>query len=627
MAKDTLTSLRWIMYRRIVVWMLLCGFVASGCVFFTGEALFRNIYARTQATSLREAESRLALFDSSLALIEKESLATGRLALGSLARIYGRADIAAAKTAKELADEARKLGVTEVYFIDSSGKVFATSFPTDLGLDLLSVGKEFASFIKSVYGKGEIVDQRISNSTLTGKLNNYQYFSPKGSDFIIEVSTRLDQAVERSLPKLGYDGFMSLANDALGVSADAKPLARIVDIVGSRDASSWSLFQNGIGPSPYAYLVARARKGETAVSDEGNKRISVKEINFSTLVDFHDSRYFVVFQVDLGPLRRFRLIALSMMIAACGVATGISFALMKRSFDLAVATRIDGLRSAIARAAEGDYGASFDSFGDDEIGAIGASVGSMVRTILDKEERLRAAERMETAGAMAGGLAHDFSNILTGISGTIECMELSLSDGEVKREELLDLTSLASKTARRGGELVRALLDLSSPRPSERGPIDLCAIAREAAELSLGKEEKGISIRVETPETPLIVHGDARSILRAAINLCNNGIQAMTAMRAEGEDRGGHILIRAEARPGSGGKPDEAALVVRDEGVGIAPEERGKIFVPFYSTKPRGLGSGIGLSIVLSAAKSHGGRLELESEPGRGSTFTLILPA
>lgn len=614
------------MYRRIIIWMLLCGFVASGSVFFTGEALFRNIYAGARETSLREAEGRLALFDASLALIEKESLAIGRVALEALAKDYRRADIAAAKTSGELLTEARKLGVTELYFIDSSGKVFATSFPTDRGLDLFSVGEEFAAFLKGVYGKGEIVDQRISQSTLTGTMNNYQYYSPKGSDFIIEVSTRLDRAVERSLPKLGYDGFMSLASDALGASASAKPLARIVDIVGSRGESTWSIFQDGVGQSRFASLAARAKKGEEVVEDRGSKLTSVKEINFSTLVDFRDSRYFVVFEVDLSPLRRFRLIALSMMVLACGVATGISFALMKRSFDLAVATRIDGLRSAIARAAEGDYGASFDGFGDDEIGAIGASVGSMVRTILDKEERLLAAERMETAGAMAGGLAHDFSNILTGISGTIECMELSLSGGEVRREELLELTALACKTAKRGGELVRALLDLSSPRPSERGPMDLCAIAREAAELSLGKEDRGISIRVETPETPLIVRGDARAILRAAINLCSNGIQAMTAMRAEGESRGGLILVRAEARPGTEGGPDEAALVVRDEGVGIAPEDRGKIFVPFYSTKPRGLGSGIGLSIVLSAAKSHGGRLELESEPGKGSTFTLVLP-
>jgi len=123
------------------------------------------------------------------------------------------------------------------------------------------------------------------------------------------------------------------------------------------------------------------------------------------------------------------------------------------------------------------------------------------------------------------------------------------------------------------------------------------------------------------------VHGDAQAILRAVLNLCVNGIQAMTVMRPEGEWRGGRLLVRAEARPGSGDRPNEAAIIVKDEGVGIAPEDRGKILAPFYSTKPRGLGSGIGLAIVLSVVEGHGGRLEIESEPGKGSTFALVLPA
>ena len=251
----------------------------------------------------------------------------------------------------------------------------------------------------------------------------------------------------------------------------------------------------------------------------------------------------------------------------------------------------------------------------------------MVRTMLDEERRLSAAARMETIGAMAGGLAHDFSNVLTGISGIIECLEIRLAEGGARSEELLEMTTLASRTAKRGEKLVRSLFDLAEPSPSDEGSVDLSAIAREAAELVGGKEGECVTVRVETPAPPLVVRADGQAILRAVLNLCVNGIQAMTSMRPEGERRGGLLLVRAESRPGEGSKPDEAAIIVKDEGVGVAPEERGKILAPFYSTKPRGLGTGIGLAIVLSVAESHGGRLEMESEPGKGSTFALVLPA
>jgi signal transduction histidine kinase len=621
------SSLRSIMYRRIVIFMLVCGFVASACVFFAAETLFRNIYDGARESSLREAESRLDLFDATLSMVEKESLSNGRRALEVLGKRYPTYSSIAASTEGQLAEEARELDIGDIYFIDAEGRVFATSFATDRGLMLSALGSDFAAFLRGIYGKGQIVDQRVSQSTLTGTMNSYQYFSSKGSDFIIEVSTRLDTAVDRSLPNLGFDRFMRMVSDTLGGTEGTKPLARVVDIVGVRGISTWSIFQRKVEESPYASLVEGAKGGENPVVNDWDSMTTVKKINFPFKEGNDDSTYYAIFKFDLVPLRRFRIVALLTMLLACGLATGISFALMKRSFDWEVATRIDGLRAALARAAGGDFSVSFADFGDDEIGAIGASVGSMMRTMLDNEEKLRAAELMETTGAMAGGLAHDFSNILTGISGTIECMELSLEDGEVRAEELLDLAAIASKTAKRGGELVHALLDLSSPRPSERGPIDLCAIAREAAALARGKDDKEVSIRVETPQSPLVVRGDGQAILRAALNLCINGVQAMTAMRPEGESRGGTLLVCVQARPGSEGNPDEAAIMVKDEGVGIAPEERSKIFVPFYSTKPRGLGAGIGLSIVLSVAKSHGGRLELESEPGRGSTFTLVLPA
>jgi signal transduction histidine kinase len=620
-------SLRSIMYGRLVLCALLCGLVASACVYFAAETLFTGIYAEARESNVREAEDRLALFDLTLARVERDSFANGRLALLELGRRYPTASRIASSSRASLEAEARGLGVSEVYFIDGGGRVAATSFAPDLGLELSRIDAGFAGFLKGLYGTAEIADQRLSQSTLTGTINNYQYFSPRGSQYIIEVSTRLDDAVARSFPGLGYDDLVGMAFGGLGSSGPA-PLARIVDLVEVQGISTWSLFQRKVDGSQYASLLARAGKGGETVDYGAASMTMVKPIRIPRGGrGIGDGTYFAVFEFDLKPLFRFRLAALASALAACGLAVGIAFAAMKRSFDRGVAARIESLRAGIARAAEGDYGDRFESYGDDEIGAIGASVGSMVRTMLDEEQRLSAAARMETVGAMAGGLAHDFSNVLTGISGTIECMELRLAEGGARPEELLAMTAQASRTAKRGEQLVRALFDLAETRPSEGGPVDLSAIAREAAELSGGKGSEGVTVRVETPGPPLLVRGDGQAILRAALNLCVNGIQAMTAMRPAGERRGGLLLVRAEARPGGGDRPDEAAIVVKDEGVGIAPEERGKIFAPFYSTKPRGLGSGIGLAVALSVAEGHGGRLEMESEQGRGSAFALVLPA
>jgi hypothetical protein len=131
---------RSIMYRRIAVCMVLCGIVASLCVYICAEALFTSIYSGIRDSSAREAEERLALFNMALGRIERDSLAKGRLALLELARRYPDLASVAGKTPEALAAEARSLGVSESYFIDASGRVFATSFKPDLGLELPKLG-------------------------------------------------------------------------------------------------------------------------------------------------------------------------------------------------------------------------------------------------------------------------------------------------------------------------------------------------------------------------------------------------------------------------------------------------------------------------------------------------------
>jgi signal transduction histidine kinase len=614
------------MYGRIVLWVFICGIIASACVYVTAELLFAKIYAEARDFSMREAEDRLALFDLLLSKAERDSFENGRRALLELGRRFPSASELASLGVGGMVAEARRLGVSQIYLVDENGKVVASSLPSDMGLDLFNMDKDFTALLKGLYGADRVANQRLSQSTITGVINTYQYYSPKGSRYILEVSTRLDDALPRSFPGLGYGELIQMSFGALD-RAGPPPLARIIDLVSVQGISTWSLFQNKTSDSAYARLLAKARKGKPAVERGPNSIVMVKQLaQRRTEADYAAGKYFAVFELNLHPLVKFRLVALASALAACGLAVGLSLVALKRSFDLGIAARIERLRKDIARSAEGDYVETFEDYGEDEIGAIASSVASMVKAKFEEERRLSTAARMETIGAMAGGLAHDFGNVLTGIKGTIDCIEMSIERG-IKPEELIELTALASRTATRGENLVRSLFDLAEPRPSEGESVDLSAIVREAAELSRGKVGGEVSIRVETPDSALVVRGDGQAILRAVLNLCVNGIQAMTSMRREGELRGGELLVRAEARPGADKGPDEAAIIVKDEGVGIAPEEKGKILAPFYSTKPRGLGSGIGLAIVLSVVERHGGRLEIESEPGKGSSFCLLLPA
>jgi signal transduction histidine kinase len=644
-SKTAEKSLRSLMYRRIVIWTLVCGVVAAVCVYGAAELLFTRVYASSRESGEREAEDRLKLFDTMITRAERDSFENGRRALLVLAKRHATSTRMASTgmasaTAEALVAEARELGISEIYFVDSAGKVVATSFKPDQGLALFSLGREFARFLAKVYGSGESTDQALSQSSLTGTINSYQYFSPKGSDYLIEISTRLDDAIGRNYPGLDYTGLVALAFGSLSGDEGSRPLARIVDLIAVRGISTWSLFEKRIDQSRYAGLVAASMMGKSAENRGRYSTILVKPIKLAEGAPAEgDTTYYAVFEIDLRPLLQFRLFALLSVLASCGLATGISYAAMKRSFDRNVAARIDLLQAGIARAAGGKYEPETEDYGPDEIGDIGRKVDSMVRTILEKEERLRVAQRMETIGAMASGLAHDFNNILTGISGTIECIELRLEAGDSSPEELLDLTGLASRTAKKGGELVRSLIDVASTHSPERRPVDLSVLARESAELARGGAggstgggagggaRERIVIRVEAPDEPLIVECDAQAVLRAAFNLCINGIQAMTSMRSEGERRGGTLLVRVETRPGKEGRRAEAAIVVKDEGVGIAPEDMGKVLMPFYTTKPRGLGTGIGLAIALSVAEGHGGRLEMESSAGSGSTFAIVLPA
>jgi PAS domain S-box-containing protein len=225
-------------------------------------------------------------------------------------------------------------------------------------------------------------------------------------------------------------------------------------------------------------------------------------------------------------------------------------------------------------------------------------------------------ERLRAMGQMASGIAHDFNNSLSPIVGFAE---LLLRHPDLPRDTAQSYVRLITTAAHDASAVIRRLRELYRERgESADGPVDLGACIEEVVALTQPRWRnqalgQGIEIRVETDVRDVpAVRGDAAAIREMLANLIFNAVDAMP--------EGGTIGVRARAEAG------QARLDVSDTGVGMSEEVRQRCLEPFFSTKGQH-GTGLGLSLVHATVERHGGTLRVESEPGRGSTFIVRLPA
>jgi PAS domain S-box-containing protein len=239
------------------------------------------------------------------------------------------------------------------------------------------------------------------------------------------------------------------------------------------------------------------------------------------------------------------------------------------------------------------------------------------------EARFFRAQRLESLGTLAGGIAHDLNNVLTPILMGLKLLQKDRTAAQ--RQELLS-TALAS--AERGAEMVRQLLSFAGGVEGPREPLHLKPVVREVQTLLTHTLPKSVRIRVDLPPDLWLVAGDQTQLTQVLLNLCVNARDAMP--------QGGTLTLSAAnahvgeqlARNNDGARPGpHVLLIVSDTGTGIAPEILDKIFNPFFTTKEQGKGTGLGLSTVLGIVRSHGGFVNVASEVGQGSRFSVYLPA
>jgi len=240
------------------------------------------------------------------------------------------------------------------------------------------------------------------------------------------------------------------------------------------------------------------------------------------------------------------------------------------------------------------------------------------------EQQLLQSQKMESVGILAGGMAHEFNNLLTGIYGYGQMLQETIpADDELSQESIGNVL----QAARRAAELTRGLLAFSRKQLFNAEIVAIDVIIDQMGKLIQKIIGEDIAICVKLSGENLLVNADAGQIEQVLINLATNARDAMP--------RGGHLSVttsRVIIREGSEAEYDlpvpgsYAQISVGDSGTGIDRESLGKIFEPFYTTREVGKGTGLGLSIVHGIIKQHKGSILAESEPGKGTTFNIYLP-
>ncbi len=224
------------------------------------------------------------------------------------------------------------------------------------------------------------------------------------------------------------------------------------------------------------------------------------------------------------------------------------------------------------------------------------------------ERQLSHAQKMESLGRMAGGVAHNFRNILQAIMGNTQFLQMAYSQDE----QVQNIAKVVNESVRKGSDFVDSLLKFSR-QDIERGmlPLDLEDVITETHKIIRNTFDQKIQISVKL-EGPLPIKGDHPSLNQAFINLCNNSRDSMPD--------GGELTIEART------DEDEVVVTISDTGLGMDGETLKNIFDPFYTTKAVGEGTGLGLSITHGIIEEHNGSISVSSEPGKGTQFTVSFP-
>jgi len=309
---------------------------------------------------------------------------------------------------------------------------------------------------------------------------------------------------------------------------------------------------------------------------------------------------------EAGALRQHAERDLGLLLAlGVVVAVGVAF-LSARS----ISRPIRELMTATEAVARGDLTRVLDTRRRDEFGRLAESFNRMSADLQEHQHRLVQAEKMASLGRLAAGVAHEINNPIGVILGYAKILRRERSLGRRVRDDLRTIEEEAAVCQR----IVQELLDFSRSLPAPEETVEVGRVLSEAIErVERSLSNGSVRVSADVPPEPLRVLADDNRLRQAFENIIRNGFQAMS----EGGDL--RITLRAVGRD-----PARAAVVFRDTGPGIAPDDLPHLFEPFFTRKQQG--TGLGLAIAYACVRAYGGDIAADSRPGEGAVFTVTLP-
>jgi two-component system, NtrC family, sensor kinase len=316
--------------------------------------------------------------------------------------------------------------------------------------------------------------------------------------------------------------------------------------------------------------------------------VGAKQSTFRSLVDSFGRQVF--------------LIAGASILLSALIAIPVARSISRPLSDLAQATH---------QVAEGDWSVRVPVYGHGEMGTLAESFNTMVETLRDTNDQLVQKEKLASVGQLAAGVAHEINNPLGSVLlyADILCRETP-HDNTQQRDDL----TMIIKEATRCKTIVTDLLNFSRQNEVLAQKTDLTTLLQELVE-EVSKKQQYAKVKLTTVLDPSLppIEADPLQLRQAFLNLMNNGAEAMT--------EGGELALRARKGPNAG----FVTVEVQDTGIGISEENMKKLFTPFFTTKPIGKGTGLGLAITYGIVKMHQGQINVQSQIGKGTTFTVTL--
>jgi two-component system NtrC family sensor kinase len=247
----------------------------------------------------------------------------------------------------------------------------------------------------------------------------------------------------------------------------------------------------------------------------------------------------------------------------------------------------------------------------DEFSNLSVAINRMIHELERRYQIVVESHKLRAVGTLTAGIAHELNNPLNNI--TLTATTLRQFHGKLSEPEQIEMLDDLVSEADRSQTIVRNLLDFTRQTEATVEALDLRKLLEDVVALAQNQVRlHGCTVEVDVPAHLPVVHGDRNLLSQVFLNLLLNALDAL--------DKGGTVRV------GAGREPGFVAAYVTDNGCGIPPHILGSIFDPFFSTKATGKGTGLGLSMSRSIARRHGGDIRVQSTPGAGSTFTVLLP-